>query len=63
MASTGSGAQGQPCPSCGGPVETAGLEPFGKVNCPACGWQLRVERIFENLAVVEPLGVGGMGSV
>ncbi len=63
MASTGSGAQVQTCPSCGQSVETAGLEPFGKVNCPACGHQLRVERVFENYLVVEPLGTGGMGSV
>jgi len=61
MASTG--AQVQTCPSCGQSVETAGLEPFGKVNCPACGHQLRVERVFENYLVVEPLGTGGMGSV
>jgi serine/threonine protein kinase len=33
------------------------------VNCPACGQQLRVERVFENYIVVEPLGTGGMGSV
>ena len=63
MASTGSGAQVQSCPGCGGPVETAGLEPFAKVNCPACGKQLRVERVFEHFTVVEPLGTGGMGSV
>ena len=63
MASTGSGAQVQTCPNCGQSVGTAGLEPFGKVNCPACGHQLRVERVFENYLVVEPLGTGGMGSV
>ncbi len=53
----------QSCPSCGASVPTAGLEPFGKVNCPACGEQVRVERVFENYLVVEPLGTGGMGSV
>ena len=53
----------QSCPSCGHTVETAGLEPFAKVNCPGCGEQLRVERVFENYLVVEPLGTGGMGSV
>ncbi len=53
----------QSCPSCGKPVSTAGLEPFAKVACPACGHQLRVERVFENYLVVEPLGTGGMGSV
>ena len=63
MASSGSGAQVQSCPGCGGPVETAGLEPFAKVNCPACGKQMRVERVFEHFTVVEPLGTGGMGSV
>ncbi len=57
------GAQEQPCPGCGRAVSTAGLEPFSKVSCPACGYQLRVERVFENYQVVEPLGTGGMGSV
>ncbi|MBA3543025.1 MAG: serine/threonine protein kinase [Chthoniobacterales bacterium] len=63
MASKGNGAQLQACPGCGQPVETTGLEPFGKMNCPACGFQLRVERVFENYVVTEPLGTGGMGSV
>ena len=63
MASTGSGPQVQPCPKCGHQVETTGLEPFARVNCPACGFPLRVERIFETYVVVEPLGTGGMGSV
>ncbi len=39
------------------------MEPFSKVNCPGCGAQLRVERVFETYEVVEPLGTGGMGSV
>jgi hypothetical protein len=63
VASTGSGAQVQPCPSGIWPFETAALEPFGKVHCPACGNQRLVERVFESFAVVEPLGVEGMGSV
>ena len=53
----------QSCPGCGRLVETAGLEPFAKVNCPGCGGVLRVERVFENFVVLEPLGTGGMGSV
>lgn len=53
----------QSCPSCDQKVVTAGLEPFAKVECPNCGHQLRVERVFENYRVVEPLGTGGMGSV
>lgn len=57
------GAISQPCPSCGRLVETAGLEPFSKLACPACGAQMRVERVFETYEVVEPLGTGGMGSV
>jgi serine/threonine protein kinase len=63
MSSSQSGAELQSCPSCGHPVETTGLEPFGKADCPVCGHQLRVERVFENYVVVEPLGAGGMGSV
>lgn len=53
----------QSYPGCGGTVETSGLEPFAKVDCPACAEQLRVERVFENFIVVEPLGTGGMSSV
>jgi hypothetical protein len=53
----------QACPGCGRVVNTAGLEPFGKIECPGCGTQLRVERVFESYKVVEPLGSGGMGSV
>lgn len=53
----------QICPSCGRVVSTAGLEPFAKITCPGCGFQLRVERVFENYQIVEPLGSGGMGSV
>ena len=63
MASSDRGAQVQSCPRCSQEVATAGLEPFGKVDCPACGETLRVERTFENFVVVEPLGTGGMGSV
>ena len=62
MSST-DGAPEQVCPSCGRVVSTAGLEPFSKLVCPGCGSQLRVERVFENYEVVEPLGTGGMGSV
>ncbi|MBA3831621.1 MAG: serine/threonine protein kinase [Chthoniobacterales bacterium] len=63
MASSGSGAPEQACPSCERVVSTAGLEPFAKLSCPGCGFQLRVERVFENYEIVEPLGAGGMGSV
>jgi serine/threonine protein kinase len=63
MASRGSGTQLQSCPQCGQSVETTGLEPFARVDCPACATQLRVERVFETYVVVEPLGTGGMGSV
>jgi eukaryotic-like serine/threonine-protein kinase len=63
MSSTDSGAQVQPCPSCGRPVATAGLDPFSKLNCPGCNFQLRVERVFENYVGVEPIDTGGMGSV
>jgi tRNA A-37 threonylcarbamoyl transferase component Bud32 len=63
MASVESGAPAQSCPSCGQRVHTGGLEPFARLDCPACGYQLRVERIFEKYVVVEPLGTGGMGSV
>jgi serine/threonine protein kinase len=57
------GATTQPCASCGRLVETEGLEPFSRVDCPSCGAQVRVARVFETYEVVEPLGTGGMGSV
>jgi tRNA A-37 threonylcarbamoyl transferase component Bud32 len=63
MSSTDSGVQEQRCPRCGRAVATAGLEPFTKISCPGCGFQLRVERVFKNYFVLEPLGTGGMGSV
>jgi hypothetical protein len=38
-------------------------EPLAKVACPGCGEKFRVERTFDNFALLETLGVGGMGSV
>ena len=38
-------------------------EPLAKVACPECGEKFRVERAFDNFALLETLGVGGMGSV
>jgi serine/threonine protein kinase len=63
MASSGNAAQVQSCPGCAAAVDTGGLEPFAQTECAACGFQLRVERIFGKYEVVEPLGTGGMGSV
>jgi len=53
----------QTCPACGAAVETSDAEPLGRVACPTCGEQIRVERTFDHFVVVETLGVGGMGTV
>ncbi len=53
----------QTCPSCGLLIEVSQEEPLAKVACPECGEKFRVERAFDNFALLETLGVGGMGSV
>jgi Protein kinase domain len=53
----------QACPSCGTTVDTTAAEPLARIACPACGKKIRVERTFDHFAVVETLGVGGMGTV
>ena len=63
MASSGSGAHVQSCPGCAAAVDTTGLQPFAKVGCPACGFQFQVARVFGKYEIVEPLGIGGIGSV
>ena len=53
----------QNCPACGILVDVANEEPLARVACPSCGEKFRVERAFDNFALLETLGVGGMGSV
>ena len=53
----------QSCPGCGLLIDVSQVEPLAKVACPQCGEKFRVERAFDNFAVLETLGVGGMGSV
>src|SRR3954469_21397030 len=53
----------QSCPACGLLIEVSQEEPLAKVACPECGEKFRVERAFDNFALLETLGVGGMGSV
>ncbi|MEY2584739.1 MAG: eukaryotic-like serine/threonine-protein kinase, partial [Verrucomicrobiota bacterium] len=53
----------QSCPACGLLIDVSEAEPLAKVACPECGEKFRVERAFDNFALLETLGVGGMGSV
>jgi len=53
----------QICSGCGTTVDTTAAEPLARIACPACGKKIRVERAFDHFAVVETLGVGGMGTV
>ncbi|MFN2622420.1 MAG: serine/threonine-protein kinase [Chthoniobacterales bacterium] len=56
-------ASSQNCPGCGLLIDISHQEPLAKVACPECGEKFRVERAFDNFALLETLGVGGMGSV
>src|SRR2546423_15313135 len=56
-------ASSQSCPGCGLLIDVSQEEPLAKVACPECGEKFRVERAFDNFALLETLGVGGMGSV
>ena len=53
----------QTCSSCGTTIDTTAAEPLARIPCPTCGKKIRVERTFDHFAVVETLGVGGMGTV
>jgi serine/threonine protein kinase len=53
----------QTCPACGLLIDVTQEEPLARVACPGCGEKFRVERAFDNFALLETLGVGGMGSV
>jgi hypothetical protein len=53
----------QKCPACGATIDTTEAEPLARVDCPKCGEKVRVERAFDNFALFETLGAGGMGSV
>jgi len=56
-------ASSQSCPACGLLIDVSREEPLAKVACPECGEKFRVERAFDNFALLETLGIGGMGSV
>ena len=44
-------------------MDTTAAEPLARIACPTCGKKIRVARTFDHFAVVETLGVGGMGTV
>src|ERR1700716_3687250 len=63
MSESEADVQVESCPACGTTVDTTNAEPLARVPCPKCGEKFRVERAFDNFALLETLGVGGMGSV
>jgi eukaryotic-like serine/threonine-protein kinase len=63
MAGVERDSSSQNCPACGILIDVGNEEPLARVACPSCGEKFRVERAFDNFALLETLGVGGMGSV
>ncbi|MEP6956700.1 MAG: protein kinase, partial [Chthoniobacterales bacterium] len=63
MPTTPSDAPQQTCPACGTVVDLRDLEPLSSIACPACREMMRVQPVFDNFALVETLGTGGMGAV
>ncbi len=53
----------EPCPACGQLVDVTDEMPFSEVSCPSCGEAMRARRQFNNFALIELVGEGGMGSV
>ncbi len=53
----------QTCLNCAALVDVSEQDPFDVVHCPMCGTAMRVERRFNNFALMEVLGHGGMGTV
>ncbi|MEY2536898.1 MAG: eukaryotic-like serine/threonine-protein kinase [Verrucomicrobiota bacterium] len=53
----------QTCPACGTVVDTAAAEPLARVECQKCGEKIRAERSFDQFALLETVGIGGMGTV
>ncbi|MBT3379433.1 MAG: serine/threonine protein kinase [Lentisphaerae bacterium] len=51
------------CPSCGQKLDVTRLEPFTKLDCPACAGEVIVPRPFGDLLLEEPIGSGGTASV
>jgi hypothetical protein len=53
----------QACPNCATLLDVSDNEPFAKVHCPICGTAMRARTQFNNFAIEEVLGRGGMGAV
>lgn len=63
MAAEQTAANVQTCPACGTKIDTSSVEPLAWIACPNCGEKIRVERMFDNFALLETIGIGGMGTV
>jgi len=53
----------QACPNCATLLDVSDQEPFAKVHCPICGTMMRARTQFNNFAIEEVIGRGGMGAV
>ena len=51
------------CHACNAPIDPAGQPAFTHVECPRCGALSVVPLQFGNLLLLNPLGIGGMGTV
>ncbi|MBQ7732206.1 MAG: serine/threonine protein kinase [Lentisphaeria bacterium] len=51
------------CPGCGQKLDVSELEPFSRVKCPACSFDLIVPKWFGNYLLESPEGAGGMATV
>lgn len=51
------------CPACGAQIDVTALEPFAKIQCPACQQSVRVRRQFDHFVIIKQIGEGGMSRV
>ena len=52
-----------PCPNCTTLIDVTATEPFSEIHCPICGTRMRVRKQFNNFALQQVIGEGGMGTV
>ncbi len=53
----------QACPNCATLIDVRQQEPLARIDCPACGTPMRVNRQLNQFSIVEHLGTGGVGEV
>lgn len=53
----------QLCTGCTVALDVSDYEPLQEIICPQCGTSCRVQRVYNQFAILEVLGEGGMGTV